>query len=1167
MKQLSSIQVVILFAKTWISGQLFRMAFIIPMLLGWAPLCLAQLPSGIWINPVELANRPTSGAAWEGLVAQANGTCAAPNLADQEDASNVCVLAKALVFARIGGETYRADVMSALRAIVASGTYQGRALALGREIGAYVLSADLISLQTYDPSLDQEFRSKLRELLTTATLEGPRSLVECHEKRPNNWGTHCGGARAAIAAYLGDAAEMARVAQVFKGYLGDRSSFSSFDYGDLSWQCDASQPVGINPAGCMKEGHLIDGVVPDDQRRSGGFTWPPPQESYAYEGLQGALLQATILHRAGYEPFTWENRALLRVYSWLHEQAGFQAEGDDTWQPHVANYFYGTNFPAPTPSRPGKNVGWTDWVFDAAAPPAPTFSPIAGSYDSAQSIAISHPMADAIIHYTLDGSTPTDSSPVYADSIALHEPATIRAIAIIPGWAESAAATATYSFQALMPAFTPPPSLYPTEQSVEILARTAGAAVYYTTDGSTPTTSSAVYANPIAVPRTTTIKAVAALSGLANSDVATATYAVQAPPPTFSPAGGRFTAPQAVTLNTTSGASIFYTIDDSEPTVASTLYLGEQISVSQPTTIKAISVADGFADSPAATASYTFQAASPTLSLAGGNYGSPQSVSLSVSTPDAAIYYTTDGSTPTTSSTAYTEPIAITQNTTLTAIAAVPGWTNSGVATESYVFKPASPSFSPTGRTYNGPQLVSLSVPTSDATIYYTTDGSTPTTSSTPYTEPIAVSQNAVLKAIAAIPGWSNSATETETYTLRSAAPTFDPTGRTYNSPQLVSLSVSTPEATIYYTTDGSTPTTSSTAYTEAIAITQNTVVRAIASVSGWSNSVTETETYTLKPATPIFGLEGKTYDGPQSVSLSVSTPEATIYYTTDGSTPTTSSTPYTEAIAITQNTILKAIAAISGWSNSATETETYSLRPATPAFGVDGGAYNSPQLIAMTVSTPAATIYYTTDGSAPTTSSTSYTAPIPVTRNTILKAIAAIPGWSNSSTKTETYVLRALTPAFSPTGRTYNSPQLVTLTASTPDATIYYTTDGTTPTTSSTLYTAPIPIFQNTILKAIAAIPGWSNSSTETETYTLKLLPPTFNPPHGTYSGAQFITLTSADSNVIIHYTTDGSVPTTSSQIYTEPIPVATSTTIKAIAATPGWAESVVATSTYTIP
>ena len=318
--------------------------------------------SGLWVSREQLLARPMSGSAWTSLKSAADRGCGAPDLSNQEDPANVCVMAQALVYARTGTASYRTNGATALRAIVNSGTYSGRALALGRELAAYVIAADLVNLEAYDATLDGSFRSKIRSLLTTRTTGGPASLVECHEKRPNNWGTHSGASRAAVAAYLGDTTELARVAKVFQGWLGNRSSYAGFSYGELDWQCNASAPVGINPAGCTKEGHSIDGVLPDDQRRGGGFTWPPFQENYAWEGMQGALAQATILQRAGFDAFNWENRALMRAARWLYNVNDFPAVADDSWQPHLINFYYGTSFAAPTPCRPGKNVGWTDWT-------------------------------------------------------------------------------------------------------------------------------------------------------------------------------------------------------------------------------------------------------------------------------------------------------------------------------------------------------------------------------------------------------------------------------------------------------------------------------------------------------------------------------------------------------------------------------------------------------------------------------------------------------------------------------------------------------------------------------------------------------------------------------------------------------------------------------------
>jgi hypothetical protein len=270
--------------------------------------------------------------------------------------NNVYVLAKALVYARTGEEKYRTEVID--QCMLAIDTeLGGRTLALGRELAAYVIAADLVGLP---PDKDETFRAWLRRTLTEV-LDG-NTLQSTHEQRPNNWGTHAGPSRAAVAVYLGDKAELDRTAQVFRGWLGDRSVYASFEYGDIAWQCDPAKPVGVNPLGCTKEGHSIDGVLPDDQRRSGGFTWPPPHENYVYEAMQGAIVQAMILQRAGYDTFNWENQAILRAYEWLHEVAAFYCEGDDTWQMPLLDYVYGTYYWDGKNTRPGKNMAWTDWT-------------------------------------------------------------------------------------------------------------------------------------------------------------------------------------------------------------------------------------------------------------------------------------------------------------------------------------------------------------------------------------------------------------------------------------------------------------------------------------------------------------------------------------------------------------------------------------------------------------------------------------------------------------------------------------------------------------------------------------------------------------------------------------------------------------------------------------
>ena len=319
----------------------------------------APIASGILTNAGELSILPTAGMTWERMKFFADAPIGPPNLSDQDDSVNVRILAKALVYARTGQASYRNDVIAACMAAI--GTEQGpdgRTLALGRELMAYVVAADLVGLP---PAEDAAFRSWLGAVLSEV-FEG-LTLRTAHEVRANNWGTQCGASRAAIARYLGDATELERTARVFKGWLGDRNTYAGFSFDELDWQANQAAPVGINPQGAMLNGHSVDGVLPDDQRRSGGFSWPPPKEDYVYGALQGALTQAIILHRAGYDVWNWENQALRRAVKWLYHEANYLPDGDDEWVTHIVNHFYDENLPAPFPANAGKNAGWTDWLY------------------------------------------------------------------------------------------------------------------------------------------------------------------------------------------------------------------------------------------------------------------------------------------------------------------------------------------------------------------------------------------------------------------------------------------------------------------------------------------------------------------------------------------------------------------------------------------------------------------------------------------------------------------------------------------------------------------------------------------------------------------------------------------------------------------------------------
>ena len=155
-----------------------------------------------------------------------------------------------------------------------------------------------------------------------------------------------------------------------------------------------------------------------------------------------------------------------------------------------------------------------------------------------------------------------------------------------------------------------------------------------------------------------------------------------------------------------------------------------------------------------------------------------------------------------------------------------------------------------------------------------------------------------------------------------------------------------------------------------------------------------------------------------------------------------------------------------------------------------------------------------------------------------------------------------AAAPVITPDGGTFAASQTVKLSTATASANIYYTLDGSVPTPASTLYTDPITISADTTVSAIASAPGYIQSAVSSATFTFsdQTPPVTFMPGAGTYLTAQKVTISDTKLSAKIYYTTNGSTPTASSNLYTGPITVAASETINAIAIDPDLQNSNVA-------
>jgi regulation of enolase protein 1 (concanavalin A-like superfamily) len=167
----------------------------------------------------------------------------------------------------------------------------------------------------------------------------------------------------------------------------------------------------------------------------------------------------------------------------------------------------------------------------------------------------------------------------------------------------------------------------------------------------------------------------------------------------------------------------------------------------------------------------------------------------------------------------------------------------------------------------------------------------------------------------------------------------------------------------------------------------------------------------------------------------------------------------------------------------------------------------------------------------------------------------------------------QAAAPTFSPGGGVYFAAQNVTITSATSGATIRYTTDGSAPTaTTGAIYSGPITVSSTGYITAIAYENGFTDSAVTFASYyfgapTPQAAAPTFSPAGGTYPSVQNVSITSASNGASVRYTTDGSTPTeTNGLIYSGPVNISSTSTLRAIAYEGGFTDSTITSGTYTI-
>ncbi len=467
--------------------------------------------------------------------------------------------------------------------------------------------------------------------------------------------------------------------------------------------------------------------------------------------------------------------------------------------------------------------------------PAPVISPAGGTYNGAQQVTITDTTSGSSIYYTTDGSTPTTGSTKYTAPFQLSTGTTVQAIASASGYLQSAVSSATYSFntQTAMPQFSPAAGSYTTTQSVTISDSTSGAIIYYTTDGSTPTTSSTKYTGPITVSTNTVINAIATASGLTNSNVASATYTIQ-PNGTGINYGNGFASVAGLTLN----GSATNTDDSRLQLTTGGTYQASSVFYNTPTNIQAFTTSFGFQLSNALADGFTFtiQNVGPTaMGGYGGSLGygpNPTTGTTGGIAKSVAIkfdFYNNAGE--------GTDSTGLYVNGAAPTVPAV-DMTSSGVVLSS------GDSINAT-MTYDGANLI---LTLTDIVVNKTF------THTFPINIPATIGSNVAYIGFTGGSGGQSSSQKILSWTFTSQSgsvtqtPAFSPAGGSFTTAQQVTLSDGTSGAVIYYTIDGSAPTTSSTVYSSPISVDSGTVtINAIAQAPGSSASSVGSATYTIQ--------------------------------------------------------------------------------------------------------------------------------------------------------------------------------------------------------------------------------------------------------------------------------------------------------------------------------